>query len=1242
MPLNYRKPQSASNRRKSMSLRTLGCAFTCTVVSLLSILPVSAQQQRSVRHYALVLEDPAVADRFPSREATHSVAAENYRGQVRARQANLQSELQSRKFAVVGAVDTLSNAVFVATTADRVDELKSLAAVKGVIAMRRLQQQLNRATSLANAPTAWAALGGQSNAGQGIMIGVIGSGIDQTHPAFLDTGFSLPPGWTSTKCTTNHPEDCNYTNKKVIVARSYTRQASAGSSSDPSGVAADSGPDDYSPRDRDGHETAVASVIAGNQITGPAVSFSGMAPKAWLGNYKVGNSPGMPGGGWEGLENSTNNAGNWETLYVQALNDAYSDGMHIVNLSAGVIAITGPLDTGASCGLPAGVPCDFLAYNFEMAAQKGMLITVSAGNYGENGYGFYNSLIPGYNLIVSPANAPSVIAVGATMNSHVLQPTVSVTGGPSSLQNITAQTSDAYSAELYSAYYLGDWPFSVVDAAQAGNDGYACSALPQYALNAAIALIQQGGNCDFSTKATNAYNAGATGIIFYMNTSGSPTPVETQDSSYNIPLYGPIVMISQSDGQNLKAYIDAHGGSSVTIDPAGWEMDYAAYNSQAALLYSPGFQPALAPNQYLAFSSPGPDAGDLALKPDIVSTGGSDGLDGPAWNASDSTVFDYNFYAPNAMYMATQSFDQSSDMFSANRYIAASGTSFSAPMVAGAAALLWQLHPTYTAAQIKALLMNTANQDTLSLGDTWGNNVDALNVGAGRLDVGAATKSAVVAQVVTTDGTNPVSVSFGAVTKLPLSKQILITNLGSASATLSASVSAPVDAYGGKATGATLALDKTSVAVAGNGGTATLTLTLSGTVPPADEYTGGVAISGTGVAIRVPYLFLVASGSVYDMQAIQNGQSVSAYGGCFESLAGGDAGSIGIKLIDFSGIPVANSPVSFTVSPRNSATLRSISGAPACSPSSTTSSTTCNTDAYGIAWVEVYGGASTSSTPLIAATSTGMEIDFGGQYCGIILPAPAVTSISESAVGSTNIAAGSYISIYGTGLSDALNVGNNSFYGGDTPTFLPYPMNLDGVTATFDVPGSYDGKPADYNGFPAYFTFVGQAGTQLNVMIPWELQGATSALVKVTVDGFVDSNVLTIPLVTYAPQLFQNSGIAAAIDATTYAANPTAISTSNPAHAGDAVQLYGNGLGPVNNQPSSGAVATFTTLPSTKSPCTVTVGGQNAVVGYCGLAGYPAEYQINITVPSGLAAGNQPVVLTTGGVSSKAANLPIK
>src|SRR5208283_1322378 len=108
--------------------------------------------------------------------------------------------------------------------------------------------------------------------------------------------------------------------------------------------------------------------------------------------------------------------------------------------------------------------------------------------------------------------------------------------------------------------YIGAMVLPVVDAAQKASDGYACSALSQYALYNAIALIQQGGGCAFTTKATNAANAGALGIIFYMNTSGSPTPVETQDSSGNIPLYGPIVMVSQSDGQNLKTYIDAHAG----------------------------------------------------------------------------------------------------------------------------------------------------------------------------------------------------------------------------------------------------------------------------------------------------------------------------------------------------------------------------------------------------------------------------------------------------------------------------------------------------------------------------------------------------------------------------------------------------------------------------------------------------------------------------------------------------------
>ena len=1210
-------PTSSRPQAASLPYRPL------LAIMALTVLTFSLQaQQRNVRHYALVLDDPAVADRFTTREATQSVEALNYRGEIQARQANLKRELAQRKFAVVGAVDTLSNAVFVATTPDRAGELQSLSGVKGVIEMRTMKPRLNAATKLVNAPAAWTAVGGQSAAGQGIKIGVIGSGIDQNHPAFQDPTLSMPPGFP--KCTDGHLEDCAYTNNKVIVARSYVRELSVGSSSDSAAVANDSGPDDYSPRDRSGEGTAVASVIAGNQINGPAVPFSGMAPKAWLGNYRVESSPGMPGGGGK----------SFESVYVQAINDAFNDGMNIVNLSAGTIAIYGPLDTGSVCGQPSGVPCDFLAFNFEKAAQMGMVITVAAGNDGENAYGFFNTGQSGFSLISSPATAPSVIAVGASMNSHVMQPSVSVPGGTSSVQNIAAGTSDAYSAGIDAGVFAGAQPFPAIDASQAGNDGYACSALPAFALYNSVALIQQ-GNCAFSDKAVNAANAGAVGIIFYMNAAGAATPVETQDSFGNLPLTGPIVMVAQSDGQNLKSYIDGHPGTTVLMDPGGSEMTLAAYNQQAAALYAPGFQPALAADKLLAFSSPGPVPGTLALKPDLVAPGGFDINFGPTSFARNTALQDGYFFGANGLYMATQSFDQSAAMYSSNGYIAASGTSFSAPMVAGAAALVMQLHPNYTAAQIKALLMNSANRTIGTLGDNWGDNVDAVNIGAGRLDVGAAINQTVIAQQTTQNGTNPVSISFGEVTVLPVSARIQITNLGTSPAGLNVAVSDAADANGSLATGLKIGVDRPSLTIGGGGGFAFVTLTLSGVRPLAGEYSGEVRITGAnGLSLHLPFLIVVPSGRVNDMIGIQNGQVAPFAEGSFEAVANGDGGALQVKLIDSSGAAVANTPVSFSATPRNGVTLKSVSGHPACTANA--SGVTCNTDTYGIAWAEVLGGSS-AGTATVTAAAASMSIPFDGT----ILNPPKIASISEAAAGSANIAAGSYISIYGTGLANPSQVGNNTFLGGDANTFLPYPMNLDGVTVSFDVPGAYDGTPSDYNGAAGFFTFVSQAGTQLNVMIPWELQGASSVQVKMNVDGIADSNVVTIPLVQYAPQLFANNGIAAAIDATTYGATPAPVSASNPAHAGDVVELYGNGFGPVYNQPPSGTVAPPNPLPTTKALCTASVGGKDAFVSYCGLAGFPAEYQINITVPAGLTAGNQPVVVSTGGASTKTVMLPI-
>ena len=95
---------------------------------------------------------------------------------------------------------------------------------------------------------------------------------------------------------------------------------------------------------------------------------------------------------------------------------------------------------------------------------------------------------------------------------------------------------------------------------------------------------------------------------------------------------------------------------------------------------------------------------------------------------------------------------------------------------------------------------------------------------------------------------------------------------------------------------------------------------------------------------------------------------------------------------------------------------------------------------------------------------------------------------------------------------------------------------------------------------------------------------------------------------------------------------------NRPAKAGDVIVAYANGMGPVSNTPASGAVspgggslAVCQQLPS------ATIGGIPARVEFAGLVpGFVGEYQVNITVPAGVAAGSAPLIITAGGIDSQA------
>jgi uncharacterized protein (TIGR03437 family) len=199
----------------------------------------------------------------------------------------------------------------------------------------------------------------------------------------------------------------------------------------------------------------------------------------------------------------------------------------------------------------------------------------------------------------------------------------------------------------------------------------------------------------------------------------------------------------------------------------------------------------------------------------------------------------------------------------------------------------------------------------------------------------------------------------------------------------------------------------------------------------------------------------------------------------------------------------------------------------------------------------------------------------------------------------------------------------------DSSSTARLPLAIDEVIVSFDVPSAGISVPG-------HLTYV--SPSQVNVQVPWELEGQSFAQVKVTID-YSYGNVVAVALANFAPALFESSpGVAAALDL-----NYNVIDASNPAERGQVISLYANGLGPVTNTPASGDPASGTLLSVTSSPPTVTIGGVSALVGFTGLApGFAGLYQINVTVPSSISAGTQPVIVSAGGQIAKTSNITVQ
>ncbi|MEH6816988.1 MAG: S8 family serine peptidase [Pseudoalteromonas distincta] len=391
-----------------------------------------------------------------------------------------------------------------------------------------------------------------TNMGEGVIIGVIDSGVNTDHDSFADIGgdgYDHTNPWGAGNyvgdCAADFVELCN---DKLIGVRSY---ASVTDNYDDVEVFGTT-PPAKNGEDYGGHGSHTASTAGGNilknvplialetgvlesdGIVNDTFSFeqiSGVAPHANIVAYQI-CSPGNADDKYTGCPSAA---------IVAALDDAVADGVDVLNYS-----ISGGGNPWAS-----STELGFLA-----AQEAGIFAAVSAGNDGPEAY-------------TTSKNAPWYTVVGASTHGRSLDSFVTFNDEAFAYSNGTGPLF----TEIVTAPPITSLS---VDA----NNFEGCSAFAADSFKDAVAVISRGA-CAFSDKVANATAAGAAAVIVYNNTDGDARLTMSGLEGTTIPS----VAISENSGKALLDELAATSGMTISIDPAitlvvGQADDMADFSSR--------------------------------------------------------------------------------------------------------------------------------------------------------------------------------------------------------------------------------------------------------------------------------------------------------------------------------------------------------------------------------------------------------------------------------------------------------------------------------------------------------------------------------------------------------------------------------------------------------------------------------------------------------------------------------------
>ena len=214
---------------------------------------------------------------------------------------------------------------------------------------------------------------------------------------------------------------------------------------------------------------------------------------------------------------------------------------------------------------------------------------------------------------------------------------------------------------------------------------------------------------------------------------------------------------------------------------------------------------------------------------------------------------------------------------------------------------------------------------------------------------------------------------------------------------------------------------------------------------------------------------------------------------------------------------------------------------------------------------------------------------------GVFLDPTGVVNAGSSAPFTAAIAPGELLTLYGQNLAPAMQIAGT----------VPFPTTLGKVQV------SVNGLPA-----PLYYVTPGQ----ISAVVPY---GVSGSVAKIQVfNNNVPSNTVTAWIAKTAPGVLTQSQNGLGYGDVLHL-DGKLVNAKNPAQPGETVSVFVTGLGAVSPTIVDGAAGPVSPLSYSTSTITAYIGGTAATVTYAGLVPLlPGLYQINLTVPTGLTAGD--------------------